>query len=80
MLQRMFVPSEGFGVPVNERGFWMALLIVIVAHQLGNHRRYFVHLFDRVPTPIRGLAFAGIFTLALILSPEIDQAFIYFQF
>jgi len=80
MLQRMFIPSEGFGVPVNERGFWMALVIVFAAHHLGQHRQYFIQLFDRVPTPIRGLAFAGIFTLALILSPEIDQAFIYFQF
>ncbi len=80
MLQRMIVPTEGLGIPMNERGFWYAILILWVAHVIGHHQNAVAKALDFVPVPIRGLGYACIFTLALVLSPAIDQAFIYFQF
>jgi len=80
MLQRMIVPSDGFGVPMNDRGFWYALVVLWVAHFIGHHQKQLARAMDFVPAPVRGFGYASIFTLALVLSPEIDQAFIYFQF
>ncbi len=80
MLSRMFVPADGFGVPMNERAFWMLLLVLIVAHFIGHQRAFFGRLVDWIPSPVRGLGYASIVTAAMVLSPEIDQAFIYFQF
>ncbi len=80
MLKQMFSAVEGSGVPMNERGFWYALAIVFVAHWIGHHQTAFVRMLDCLPSPVRGFGYASIFTLALVLSPEIDKAFIYFQF
>ncbi len=80
MLRRMIVPTEGLGIPMNERGFWYAMLILWMAHVIGHHQNAIAKALDFVPLPIRGMGYACIFTLALVLSPAIDQAFIYFQF
>lgn len=80
MLQRMVIPTEGNGIPMNERGFWYAMLVLWVAHWIGSNQKSFARVLDFVPAPVRGFGYAAIFTLALVLSPELDQAFIYFQF
>ncbi len=80
MLGRMFVPSSGNGIPLNERGFWLALTILIVAHIVGHHHRFFERVAEYVPAPVRGFGYAAAFTAAMVLAPDIDQAFIYFQF
>lgn len=80
MLKRMIVPTDGIGIPMNERGFWYAMLVLCVAHWIGQNQKLVARALDVVPAPVRGFGYACIFTLALVLSPEIDQAFIYFQF
>jgi alginate O-acetyltransferase complex protein AlgI len=80
MLQRMIVPTDGLGIPMNERGFWYAMVILWVAHLIGRHQKAIARALEFVPVPVRGLGYASVFTLALMLSPAIDQAFIYFQF
>ena len=80
MLKRMLVPAEGLGIPMNERGFWYAMLILWIAHLIGHHQKALSKSVSHIPVPLRGLAYASVATLALVLSPAIDQAFIYFQF
>jgi alginate O-acetyltransferase complex protein AlgI len=80
MLQHMMVPTGGLGVPTNERGFWYAMLVLGLAHWIGHNQKTFARALEFIPAPVRGLGYASVFTLALVLSPEIDQAFIYFQF
>jgi alginate O-acetyltransferase complex protein AlgI len=59
----------------------VALLLAVLAAmhivaQMGNWNRRLADL----PGPVRGLGYALILTLALILAPDVGQVFIYFQF
>jgi alginate O-acetyltransferase complex protein AlgI len=79
MYYRMIVPHAGRGVPLPNMSLWYTVAIVAAAHavvSLGLWPR----LAIRLPAPIRGFGFAAAFSLALVLAPETDKAFIYFQF
>jgi hypothetical protein len=51
----------------------------VVAHAAGKNDRW-LRWWTALPAPVRGFGYAWTLTLALVLSPEIDKAFIYFQF
>jgi alginate O-acetyltransferase complex protein AlgI len=79
MLHRLFVPSDGLPTPIPTGAFWILLAVVAASHALGSHpgRR---SISARLPAPALGLGYAAALTLALLLAPDTNPAFIYFQF
>jgi alginate O-acetyltransferase complex protein AlgI len=79
MLGRMLLPAEGLATPLHPRALWVTVAVVALCHALalgGLWKR----LAERLPTPVRGFAYGGVLTLALLLAPDASKAFIYFQF
>lgn len=79
MLGHMFTRHAGGGHVLSLTALWLPALIIYLAHLAAEHggwRRPFMSL----PSPLRGLAYATTFTLALLFNPGSDTAFIYFQF
>jgi alginate O-acetyltransferase complex protein AlgI len=79
MFGRMFTLQPGEGSPLPNGGIWVTVGLVAVCQllALGN---FWKRALDALPSPVRGVSYAAVLTLALILSPEADKAFIYFQF
>jgi D-alanyl-lipoteichoic acid acyltransferase DltB (MBOAT superfamily) len=79
MLERMFVLSEGTGLPLHNRSLWYTVLFVLGAHLLvasGVWQR----LWERLPPAAIGFGLAACLTAAMVLAPEQGQTFIYFTF
>jgi alginate O-acetyltransferase complex protein AlgI len=79
MYGRMFSPAAGLGFPLQAHGLYLTLAAVAIGHALG-HRHLGLRFWERLPAPMRGLAFGASLTLALVLAPGASKAFIYFQF
>jgi len=79
MLQRMTLPSAGLKGPMAAVCVWQAGLVLLVGHLLA-WRGTWRDLLARLPGPIRGLGYAGILIVALLLAPVTTKTFIYFQF
>jgi alginate O-acetyltransferase complex protein AlgI len=79
MYGRMLAPSAGAGLPLPIHGLLVTLAVVVLGHALGQNKLG-LRLWDRLPGPVRGLAFGGGLTAAMLLAPSMNQAFIYFQF
>jgi len=78
MLGRMFQPSLGAGLPMNDRGLWYTVILVVLCHAAGAWKLN--RLVGKLPAPVQGISYAAVASLALILSPELGKAFVYFQF
>jgi alginate O-acetyltransferase complex protein AlgI len=79
MLGRMFSFSAGAGLPMQAHGLYLTFALVAAGHALGC-RQTGMRLWERLPAPVRGLAFGSAMTLAVVLAPGASKAFIYFQF
>jgi alginate O-acetyltransferase complex protein AlgI len=79
MLARLARVTPGVGPPVPDPGLWYTLVLVLVCH-LVVARGWWNRLALRLPGPVAGLAYAGLLSLALMLTPDLGKAFIYFQF
>jgi alginate O-acetyltransferase complex protein AlgI len=79
MLSRMMLPSNGLAhtLPVAHVAWAGALL-------LGCHllavRNTWQKLLEAIPSPVRGLGYAGVLVATIVLAPVTAQTFIYFQF
>lgn len=76
---RLFVPTPGAGSPVPPVVFWTLVLVVVAAHLIALRPGFFA-IWNRVPAPVRGLALASFLFVTLVLPPETQAQFIYFQF
>ena len=79
VLQGLFVLRDGLPAPLNPVGLWGTWAVVLIACLLTIHgawERWAV----RLPAPLKGLAYATVLVLALVLAPGEHRAFIYFQF
>jgi alginate O-acetyltransferase complex protein AlgI len=79
MLGSMFTGHAGLGRPLAIQGLLATALAVALGHTLGG-RQWWRDLAVRLPAPVRGFGYAAAVCLALLLTPGIDKAFIYFQF
>ena len=61
-----------------EKVDWIALAVVL--SYVLSQRGVWSKLTLRLPGPVLGFAYAALLTLSLLLSPELERAFIYFQF
>jgi alginate O-acetyltransferase complex protein AlgI len=78
-LRRMWIPHAGLGPPLHNRSLWVTVLVVALCHALAQ-RALWKKLANRMPAPVMGFSYAVVLTIALVLAPDSDKAFIYFQF
>lgn len=78
-LSGMFCFQQGLGCPIPHAVFWQALAAVALGHYLGHNDRWQTLLYA-VPAPVRGLGYACLVIVVLVLAPMTAQMFIYFQF
>ena len=79
MLKRMLWPTDGASVPLLPLGLYVTLIAVVIGHILGAPGRA-LRLWQWLPRPVRGVAFGGALTLAMVLAPPVSRVFVYFQF
>jgi alginate O-acetyltransferase complex protein AlgI len=79
MLTRLFVPTGGLPCPLSPASFCFILILVVIGHAyatLDPLRK----LTLRLPAPAVGFGYAAMVMLTMMLIPEMNKAFIYFQF
>jgi alginate O-acetyltransferase complex protein AlgI len=79
MLGRMMWHHRGQGPPMQDTCLWYTLAFVVLCHLAGQDGRW-KNLYARVPAPVRGLVYAAVLTISLVMAPQMEKAFIYFQF
>jgi alginate O-acetyltransferase complex protein AlgI len=79
VLRGLLIDQAGARPPISTAGLLAAVILVVVCHLLA--RKGLWHRFvDPLPSPVRGLGYALVMVLALVLAPDSGKAFIYFQF
>jgi alginate O-acetyltransferase complex protein AlgI len=79
-LHRLVIPNpSGLGNPLPQQSFVYLVILVALCHALAQ-RDLWKRIAVRLPAPVMGVGYAAVLTLALLLAPEVDRAFIYFQF
>jgi alginate O-acetyltransferase complex protein AlgI len=79
MLGRMLWPAGGAAVPLLPGGLYGTLAAVVLGHAVGAPGRA-LRWWGWLPRPVRGVAFGGALTLAVVLAPPVSRVFVYFQF
>jgi alginate O-acetyltransferase complex protein AlgI len=79
VLRRLAVPHIGLPSPLHAHSFWYTVAVVALCHALAQ-RGLWKRMATRLPAPVMGLGYAVVLTLALLLAPATEKAFIYFQF
>ena len=79
MLGRLFVPVGGERIAMKPESFVFLTGIVIIGYLIAAEERW-QRIWERLPTPARGLGLAGAMAAALLFAPDAGQSFIYFQF
>jgi alginate O-acetyltransferase complex protein AlgI len=79
MLRGLLGSSGMMSSPMREFSLWWIAAVVALCHGLaasGTWRR----MAGVLPAPVLGCGYAMVLTLTLVLAPQANQAFIYFQF
>ena len=79
MLRGMLLGNGGLPTPLVAWSLWFTFAMVAVGHTLGQGQLW-QRLAARLPSPIRGLGYAALVLMAIVLGPTTSKAFIYFQF
>jgi alginate O-acetyltransferase complex protein AlgI len=79
IVQRLAIPHAGLPSPLQYRSLWYTVAFVALCHALGQPGVW-KGLVQRLPAPVMGFGYALALTLALLLTPGLGKAFIYFQF
>jgi alginate O-acetyltransferase complex protein AlgI len=80
MFDGLFFKQVGQRLPVHPMGVYSLVLVVVVAHVIGQFRPWREGLLHRLPSPAVGLVYAAGVVCVLILIPDAVKPFIYFQF
>ena len=79
-LGRMFsFVHSGRGEPFNVTNIGVLAALVAIGHLLADRDRW-TRWLEAVPPVVRGITYAGVTTVALVLAPGTGKSFIYFQF
>ncbi len=79
MLGQMFSPVTGASTPLPDIGLWLTVVAVIGAH-VWAWRDWGLYLLVRCPAPLVSFSYVILICAALVLAPQNDKPFIYFQF
>ncbi len=79
MIERLAFRRDGLPPPLPTDLFWVLIAIVMLAHAVGSFRprRGFSR---KLPAELVGFGYAAVVTLGLLLAPDNNNQFIYFQF
>ncbi len=79
--KRLAIPGAGYNSPVPAANleFGVGVGLMLIGHILGRWPRTWA-IWNRVPPPVRGLAFAVALFFVFLLPPANSKMFIYFQF
>jgi hypothetical protein len=79
MYRQLFNFSVGNPLPLSNRSLWYTVGFVVICHLLvrsGAWQR--IHV--RLPAPVLGVGYAVCLCVAMLLAPDGENRFIYFQF
>jgi alginate O-acetyltransferase complex protein AlgI len=79
MLRGLTSPHDGIGAPMTRHSLAGLLLLLAAGHFLAA-RRVWARAEARLPAPALGVGYAAVALAALVLAPQVSQAFLYFQF
>jgi hypothetical protein len=79
MFDRLFVPADGAGPPLPVAPFWTLAVLLALAHAIAANPVNWSRWAGMTPA-VRGLGWAGMLFLTLVLTPVKTWSFIYFQF
>jgi alginate O-acetyltransferase complex protein AlgI len=79
VLEKMFVPSGGVGLPMDQNRLWWTVYLVVFAHVIAA-LGVWTWVWRRLPGPVLGAGCALVFVAAQMLSPDTTKAFVYFVF
>jgi hypothetical protein len=79
MLGHMFTSHDGQLAPLNPLPVWHAFVALAFCHWFAASGLW-KRLRQRIPAPARGVGYAGVLLLVLVLAPTTTKTFIYFQF
>jgi alginate O-acetyltransferase complex protein AlgI len=77
---RLCWPTEGLSLALPVGSLLVLLAGVLVVHAAVRFAGVSGKLLQRLPAPVLGMGYAVLLTVALLLSPGSEKAFIYFQF
>ena len=76
---RLVVVQHGLPSPLHYHSFWYTVAAVVICHAVARGGLW-KRMAPRLPAPVMGFGYALVLTLALLLAPATEKAFIYFQF
>ena len=79
VLEKMFVPEGGVGLPMDQNRLWWTVYVVVFAHLVAVFGLW-QWVWRRLPGMALGAGCALLFVAAQLLSPDTTKAFVYFQF
>ncbi len=79
MLSRMFIPTHGEHFPIPRETLCATIAILVVGH-IVVQRGWWQWIWNRLPTPVVGMACGMLFIAGVMLAPSESKTFIYFQF
>lgn len=79
ILNRLFVPHGGLGLPLHNRSLWYTVLFLLLCHVLWA-KGWWQRAWERANPVALGAALAICLTAAMLLAPQTRQNFIYFTF
>ncbi|TXT35357.1 MAG: D-alanine export protein [Planctomycetota bacterium] len=79
LFRRMFVPQDGRRLTMPQESLWVLTAVVVISHLIATTGLW-KKLNERLPAPVLGAGYAMVLSLAILLSPASEKAFIYFQF
>jgi len=78
-LRGLFLPHAGKAEPMNAVGLVLVIFLITVAHMFGV-KKYWQSVYQKIPAPVLGLAYALFLNFCLFMAPPVGKPFIYFQF
>jgi alginate O-acetyltransferase complex protein AlgI len=79
MYQQLFHLRIGQPLPLSNRSLWYTVAFVLICHLLVRSGLW-RQIYDRLPAPIVGFGYAICLCTAMLLAPDTNTSFIYFQF
>ncbi|MBO0696987.1 MAG: MBOAT family protein [Zavarzinella sp.] len=79
VLRKLFVPSDGIGLPMDQNRLWWTVYLLVFAHLVAA-LGVWAWVWRRLPGPVLGAGCALVFVAAQVLSPDTTKAFVYFVF
>jgi alginate O-acetyltransferase complex protein AlgI len=76
---RLVTLAPGASVKIQPSAVLVTVLVMAVCHAVALGRLW-ERWLARLPAPVLGCGYAAVLTLALVLAPDTDKVFIYFQF